>query len=146
MQVKITSGQQWSQSRDWMVTEHFSSANLSPQTKPLCFSHTSHASWSQQAASAAGLQWTPSAGQAVLLPCSEAEAAHTSCPPSTALHLSQGRSRLDVALAAAFLVHSTLLPQMCISIAWEITAGFKKATSSRLNLCFSTPHAYKFLV
>lgn len=70
-----------------MVTEHFSSANLSPQTKPFCFSHTSHASWSQQAASAAGLQWTPSAGQAVLLPCSEAEAAHTSCPPSTALHL-----------------------------------------------------------
>lgn len=91
-----------------MVTERFSSVNLSPQAKHLCFSHMNLAGQPQQAAPCCRGQ--PSAGQGVLLPCSEAEAAHTSCPPSTALHRSQGCAGLAVALAAAFLVYSTLLP------------------------------------
>lgn len=90
-----------------MVTERFSSANLYPQAKHLFLTHEPR--WPVTAGSPV-LQGQPSAGQGVLLPCSEAEAAHTSCPPSTALHRSQGCAGLAVALAAAFLVYSTLLP------------------------------------
>lgn len=120
-----------------MVTERFSSANLSPQAKHLCFSHMNLAGQPQQAAPCC--RGSPVLGRAC---CCPAVRQRLLTPPALPAQPCTAH-RAAPGWLWHWLQHSWCIPhcslQTCNSITWAIIGGFQKSHKQQTESLFFNP-------